>query len=212
MHACHIVSKARGGKFTLSNLKARPFLPIVARLSRPISHDSAMIVGGQLHSVVIPVGYAKALKLPRDIRNLSADPGPRCERLRPTLPHEDYNVVDVLTPEQRRLNMSRIRGRDTKPELLLRRGSTTRRFIASGVLRFEARPRSRCRSALSPSLRSRFSSVRTQRSLSPISTPACFWVMCRFLTSCSTFSRSRSFADIHNPSRVSAMSHQSGTF
>ena len=29
---------------------------------------------------------------------------------------------DVLTPEQRRLNMSRIRGRDTKPELLLRRG------------------------------------------------------------------------------------------
>ena len=31
-------------------------------------------------------------------------------------------VVDVLTPEQRRLNMSRIRGRDTKPELILRRG------------------------------------------------------------------------------------------
>jgi DNA mismatch endonuclease (patch repair protein) len=31
-------------------------------------------------------------------------------------------MVDVLTPEQRRLNMSRIRGRDTKPELLLRRG------------------------------------------------------------------------------------------
>lgn len=29
---------------------------------------------------------------------------------------------DVLTPEQRRLNMSRIRSRDTKPELLLRRG------------------------------------------------------------------------------------------
>jgi DNA mismatch endonuclease, patch repair protein len=31
-------------------------------------------------------------------------------------------MADVLTPEQRRLNMSRIRGRDTKPELLLRRG------------------------------------------------------------------------------------------
>lgn len=31
-------------------------------------------------------------------------------------------MVDVLTPEQRRLNMSRIRGRDTKPELQLRRG------------------------------------------------------------------------------------------
>lgn len=29
---------------------------------------------------------------------------------------------DVLTPEQRRLNMSRIRGRDTKPEIILRRG------------------------------------------------------------------------------------------
>jgi DNA mismatch endonuclease (patch repair protein) len=31
-------------------------------------------------------------------------------------------MADVLTPEQRRLNMSRIRGKDTKPELLLRRG------------------------------------------------------------------------------------------
>jgi DNA mismatch endonuclease (patch repair protein) len=31
-------------------------------------------------------------------------------------------MTDVLTPEQRRLNMSRIRGRDTKPELVLRRG------------------------------------------------------------------------------------------
>jgi DNA mismatch endonuclease, patch repair protein len=30
--------------------------------------------------------------------------------------------MDVLTPEQRRHNMSRIRGRDTKPELMLRRG------------------------------------------------------------------------------------------
>jgi len=30
-------------------------------------------------------------------------------------------VTDVLTPEQRRLNMSRIRGRDTAPEMLVRR-------------------------------------------------------------------------------------------
>lgn len=32
------------------------------------------------------------------------------------------NSVDVLTPDQRNLNMRRIRGKDTKPELLLRRG------------------------------------------------------------------------------------------
>lgn len=31
-------------------------------------------------------------------------------------------MVDVLTPAQRRLNMSRIRGKDTKPEMTLRRG------------------------------------------------------------------------------------------
>lgn len=31
-------------------------------------------------------------------------------------------MPDVLTPEQRRLNMSRVRGRDTKPEMLIRRG------------------------------------------------------------------------------------------
>jgi DNA mismatch endonuclease, patch repair protein len=31
-------------------------------------------------------------------------------------------MADVLTPEQRRLNMRRIRGRDTRPELILRRG------------------------------------------------------------------------------------------
>lgn len=31
-------------------------------------------------------------------------------------------MVDVLTPEQRQLNMSRIRGRDTRPEMLVRRG------------------------------------------------------------------------------------------
>lgn len=30
--------------------------------------------------------------------------------------------MDVLTKEQRRLNMSRIRGKDTRPELALRRG------------------------------------------------------------------------------------------
>lgn len=30
--------------------------------------------------------------------------------------------MDVLTPEQRHRNMSRIRGRDTKPELILRHG------------------------------------------------------------------------------------------
>ena len=37
-------------------------------------------------------------------------------------------MTDVLTPEQRRLNMSRIRGRDTKPELLLRRALHARGF------------------------------------------------------------------------------------
>ena len=31
-------------------------------------------------------------------------------------------MVDVLTPTQRHLNMSRIRGKDTKPEMLIRRG------------------------------------------------------------------------------------------
>lgn len=31
-------------------------------------------------------------------------------------------MADVLTLEQRRRNMSRIRGRDTKPEMLIRRG------------------------------------------------------------------------------------------
>ncbi|WP_343604150.1 very short patch repair endonuclease [Roseateles sp.] len=31
-------------------------------------------------------------------------------------------MADVLTPEQRRLNMSRIRGKDSKPEMLIRRG------------------------------------------------------------------------------------------
>jgi DNA mismatch endonuclease, patch repair protein len=36
--------------------------------------------------------------------------------------------VDVLTPQQRSFNMSRIRGRDTKPELALRRGLHARGF------------------------------------------------------------------------------------
>ncbi len=31
-------------------------------------------------------------------------------------------MTDVLTPEQRHFNMSRIRGRNTKPEMLIRRG------------------------------------------------------------------------------------------
>jgi DNA mismatch endonuclease, patch repair protein len=35
-------------------------------------------------------------------------------------------MTDILTPEQRRLNMSRIRGRDTKPEMLIRRGLHSR--------------------------------------------------------------------------------------
>src|SRR5215469_18113340 len=41
---------------------------------------------------------------------------------------------------------------------------------------------------------------------------ACFCVMCPFFTSCRTLSRSRSFAVIHSPSPVSAMTYQSGTF
>lgn len=36
--------------------------------------------------------------------------------------------MDVLTPAQRSFNMSRIRARDTKPELLLRRGLHARGF------------------------------------------------------------------------------------
>jgi DNA mismatch endonuclease (patch repair protein) len=35
-------------------------------------------------------------------------------------------MVDVLTSKQRQLNMSRIRGRDTKPEMLIRRGLHSR--------------------------------------------------------------------------------------
>ncbi|WP_338415780.1 hypothetical protein [uncultured Sphaerotilus sp.] len=35
-------------------------------------------------------------------------------------------MADVLTPEQRRLNMSHIRGKDTKPEMQMRRGLPAR--------------------------------------------------------------------------------------
>ena len=35
---------------------------------------------------------------------------------------EDDGTTDVLTPEQRRSVMSRIRGKDTKPEMLIRQG------------------------------------------------------------------------------------------
>jgi DNA mismatch endonuclease (patch repair protein) len=31
-------------------------------------------------------------------------------------------MIDVLTPAQRQLNMSRIRGKDTKPEMIIRKG------------------------------------------------------------------------------------------
>ncbi|MEW4345162.1 very short patch repair endonuclease [Pseudomonas paraeruginosa] len=37
-------------------------------------------------------------------------------------------MADVLTAEQRQLNMSRIRGRDTKPEMFIRRGLHARGF------------------------------------------------------------------------------------
>ncbi len=38
------------------------------------------------------------------------------------IPAKDRASTDVLTAEQRRLVMSRIKGKDTKPELLIRRG------------------------------------------------------------------------------------------
>lgn len=37
-------------------------------------------------------------------------------------------MADVLTLEQRQLNMSRIRGRDTKPEMYIRSGLHARGF------------------------------------------------------------------------------------
>jgi DNA mismatch endonuclease (patch repair protein) len=44
-------------------------------------------------------------------------------------------LADVLTPEQRRLNMSRVRGKNTKPELVLRRALHAR------GLRYRVHPR-----------------------------------------------------------------------
>src|SRR6476660_5221337 len=58
----------------------------------------------------------------------------------------------------------------------------------------------------------RRSSSRIQRAVTPNSFPACTCVMCRFLTSCSTFNPSRSFLDIHSSSCRSAVPYQSGTF
>lgn len=37
-------------------------------------------------------------------------------------------MTDVLNPDQRRLNMSRVRSKDTRPEMLLRRGLHSRGF------------------------------------------------------------------------------------
>lgn len=37
-------------------------------------------------------------------------------------------MADVLTGEQRRLNMSRIRGKDTKPEMIIRKGLHSRGY------------------------------------------------------------------------------------
>ena len=44
------------------------------------------------------------------------------------MPWREGAMTDVLTPEQRHLNMSLIRGKDTKPEMLLRRGLHARGF------------------------------------------------------------------------------------
>ena len=54
-------------------------------------------------------------------------------------------MADVLTKEQRRVNMSRIRGRDKQPELALRRGLYRRglryRVLARFVQKYTARVR-----------------------------------------------------------------------
>lgn len=65
-----------------------------------------------------------------------------------------------------------------------------RGFIQAGNFRFEGLPRNRCTTARSPSNFIRLSNTRTLRGLIPSSTPACCWVICRFLTSCNAFSRS----------------------
>jgi hypothetical protein len=80
-------------------------------------------------------------------------------------------------------------------------------FTHAGNFRFEGLPRNRCTTARSPSNFIRFSNARTHRGLIPSSAPACCCVICRFLTSCSTFSRSRSLPVIHSPSRDSAITH-----
>lgn len=50
--------------------------------------------------------------MPDNIRRMNSDEPEPISRRRP----------DPLTPEQRRLNMSRIRSRDTKPEMVVRKG------------------------------------------------------------------------------------------
>jgi hypothetical protein len=50
----------------------------------------------------------------------------------------------------------------------------------------------------------RSNSFPTQRTLSPNSVAACFWLMCRCFAACN-FSRCRLFADIRSPSLGSAM-------
>ena len=58
-------------------------------------------------------------------------------------------MTDVLTPEQRRLNMSHIRGKDTKPEMLLRRELHARGFR----FRLHRRDLPGCPDLVFPSLR-----------------------------------------------------------
>ena len=67
---------------------------------------------------------------------------PGCRRLKLKPDFEDtvsdhHKTIDVLTPEQRRLVMSRIRGKDTRPEILIRRGLHARglrfRLHKSGI-------------------------------------------------------------------------------
>jgi len=49
-----------------------------------------------------------------------AQPAMHCAPSRPT-PWREAGMTDVLTRKQRRLNMSRIHGKVTKPQVLLRR-------------------------------------------------------------------------------------------
>src|SRR5262249_46473580 len=71
----------------------------------------------------------------------------------------------------------------------------------SGVLRFDGRPRSPCRSPSSPRLRTRNSNSRIERSLNPSSAPACFGDVL-FLHFVMPFCRSRFFVDIYSPSSL----------